>query len=79
MYTNDANRTLKNNPNTYWDKEQKRKIAAYIINTWMPLNEKYAAANPAKWSVANLIDNLKVYDQGLEEYIAKNNYFSKII
>lgn len=77
LYTNDAARSLKNNPNTYWDKEQKRKIAAYIINTWMPLNEKYAAANPGKWSVANLIENLQVYDQGLEEYIAKNNYFSK--
>lgn len=76
LYTNDASRKLHNNPNTYYNKEQKRKIAAYIINTWMPLNEKYAAANPAKWSVASLIENLDGYDPGLQEFIVKNNYFS---
>lgn len=76
LYSDDAEQALHNQPRTYWDKDQKRKIAAYIINTWMPLNEKYAAANPAKWSVANLIDNLDVYDKGLQEYIVQQKYFS---
>lgn len=76
LYSDDADQALRNNPRTYWDKDQKRKIAAYIINTWMPLNAQYAAANPAKWSVADLIENLDVYDKGLQEYIVQHNYFS---
>jgi len=76
MYGGDASAALRHDPKTYFDKEQKRKIAAYVINTWVPLHEKYAAANPAKWSVADLIENLTGYDPGLQEYIVKNNYFS---
>jgi len=76
LYANDPSPFLKNNPFTYYNKQQKREIAAHILNLWLPLQEKYAAVKPEQWSVADLWENLIQYDPGLKLYLVEHGYFS---
>lgn len=55
---------------------EKRKIVAYIANTYLPLYYKLGPSNPAIWPAATIIENQLVEDEGLADYLKKNNYFS---
>jgi len=53
---------------------EKRKIAAYIDNTFIPLKDKYGTQGD--WPAEELIFNLEARDQEIQDYLKQQNYFN---
>jgi hypothetical protein len=77
IYSGDANEVFKKDPSKYFTKEEKRKIVAYAMNTYLPLYYSLAPKSPGDWPTANLAQNFTVTDEGLVEYLKANNYFGQ--
>lgn len=53
---------------------EKRKIAAYIDNTFIPLKDKYGKGGD--WPAEELIFNLEARDKEIQDYLKQQNYFN---
>lgn len=52
---------------------EKRKIAAYVDNIFIPLKDKYGEPG---WPSTELIFNLEAKDKGIQDYLKQQNYFN---
>ncbi|WP_343693691.1 hypothetical protein [Chitinophaga sp.] len=52
---------------------EKRKIAAYVDNIFIPLHDKFGGPG---WPSTELIFNLEPRDKGIQDYLKQQNYFN---
>jgi hypothetical protein len=76
LFNNSNSDVFTRDPYRLFSANEKRKIVAYIANTYLPLYYKLGPANPAIWPAATILENQLVEDEGLADYLKKNNYFS---
>lgn len=76
LYDNSDNSIFSNNPFQCFSLNEKRKIAAYIANTYDPLYYKLAPNNPRIWPAEAVLEGLLVTDKGLADYLKQQHYFS---
>ncbi|PQL90567.1 hypothetical protein [Apibacter adventoris] len=57
--------------------EEKRKIVAYILNTYAPLYHKYIVKHEGKanWDPGSILENLCAEDNKLKDYIISQKYY----
>lgn len=75
LYSNDDNEMYTNNPFKIFTLEEKRKIAAYIANTYEPLYYSMTPKNSRIWPNSTVLENLLVEDEGLAAYLKAHKYF----
>lgn len=75
LYSNGDNEMYTNNPFKIFSLEEKRKIAAYIANTYEPLYYSLTPKNSRIWPNATVLENLLVEDEGLAAYLKEHKYF----
>ncbi|PSL49718.1 hypothetical protein CLV51_1011053 [Chitinophaga niastensis] len=76
LYDNSSGVAFVNNPFQIFSLDEKRKIVAYIANTYLPLYHSLVPKNAGIWPAGTILENLFVKDDGLKDYLIKNNYFS---
>lgn len=59
--------------NSEYTLDEKRKIAAYIDNIFIPLHDKYGGPG---WPATELIFNLEARDPKIQDYIKEQHYFN---
>jgi len=75
LYSNGDNEMYTNNPFKIFSLEEKRKIAAYIANTYEPLYYNLTPKNSRIWPNSTVLENLLVEDEGLAAYLKDHKYF----
>lgn len=76
LYDNSSNNIFVNNPFEIFSLDEKRKIAAYIANTYEPLHHRLTAQNPGIWPVSTVLENILNEDKGLADFLKQQRYFS---
>ena len=76
LFSNSNKDIFTHDPYHVFSVNEKRKIVAYIANTYIPLYYGLGPANLAIWPAATILENRLVEDEGLADYLKKNNYFS---
>lgn len=75
LYSNGGNEMYTNNPFKIFSLEEKRKVAAYIANTYEPLYYSLTPKNSRIWPNSTVLENLLVEDEGLAAYLKDHKYF----
>jgi hypothetical protein len=76
LYDNSSNSIFTNNPFETFSLDEKRKIAAYIANTYEPLHHRLTPQNPGIWPVSTVLENVLNEDKGLADFLRQHRYFS---
>ncbi|MBO9729201.1 MAG: hypothetical protein J7623_11245 [Chitinophaga sp.] len=75
LYDKSYNTFLKVNA-YYFSRDEKRKIAAYIANTYDPLYRRFVVQNPRIWPADGVLNGFLIDDTGMAEYFKQHDYFS---
>ncbi|MFY0252680.1 hypothetical protein ACDQ55_01880 [Chitinophaga sp. 30R24] len=76
LFNPEAPGHYRNHPFHLFQMNEKRKILAYISNTYLSLYTKWAPANPGIWPAATVLNNQLNADTGLATFLQQQHYFS---
>jgi hypothetical protein len=75
LYDESYNTFLKVNA-FHFSRDEKRKIAAYIANTYDPLYRRFVVQNPRIWPAEGVLNGFLLDDTGMADYFKQHDYFS---